>query len=216
MPPTPPKIIHNETDLRAALNALCAKSPDMRELAKITGLPPLRLGKSGFEGLVSIIISQMVSIASADAIFKRFEQGFAHFDPAKVSAAPEADLRAVGLSGPKIRAIQATAEAICSKKLDLEELPSLSADAAHKRLCLIKGIGPWTADIYLMFGIGHADAFAAGDLALQEAAKVFLKLEARPSAKALETIAEDWRPCRAIAARLLFAYYRVIKTSAPA
>jgi len=129
--------------------------------------------------------------------------------------APEEDFRAGGLSMPKIRTLRAVAQAI-SDGFDLEGLAVLDADAAHARLVGLKGIGPWTADIYLMFCLGHSDAFAAGDLALQEAAKLLLDLEQRPNAAELAAIAEAWRPWRAVAARLLFAYYANRKNRAGA
>src|SRR5208337_1998757 len=96
--------------------------------------------------------------------------------------------------------------------LDLAGLAALEAEVAHDALVAVKGIGPWTADIFLLFCLGHPDAFPAGDLALQEAAKLALALEARPNAAELEEIAERWRPWRGVAARLLWAYYRAVKT----
>ena len=111
---------------------------------------------------------------------------------------------------PKIRTLRALATAI-DEGLDLDGLAALSADKAHARLTAVKGIGPWTADIYLMFCLGHADAFAAGDLALQEAARLAFDLEARPTARVLAELAERWRPWRGVAARLLFAYYAKTK-----
>ncbi len=117
-------------------------------------------------------------------------------------------MRACGLSNAKVRALHALAHAIVEGGLDLKGLADLDAEDAHKALVAVKGIGPWTADIFLLFCLGHPDAFPAGDVALQEAAKVALNLKRRPDATRLERIAERWRPLRGVAARMLWAYYR--------
>lgn len=166
----------------------------------------MRLYASGLEGLTWIIVSQQVSVASARAIWARTKAVFDPLSAGRLLAAPDEDFRAGGLSAPKIRTLRALAQAI-QDGFDLEGLADLSADAAHAELVKLRGIGPWTADIYLMFCLGHGDAFAAGDLALQEAAKLLLDLDQRPNAIELLGIAEAWRPWRAVAARLLFAYY---------
>jgi DNA-3-methyladenine glycosylase II len=120
-------------------------------------------------------------------------------------------LRACGLSNAKIRALRAVAKAVIEDGLDLEALGALDAEDAHKALVAVKGVGPWTADIFLLFCLGHADAFPAGDLALQEAAKLALNLKQRPDSGRLERMAERWRPLRGVAARMLWAYYRGVK-----
>ncbi|HKN30965.1 MAG TPA: DNA-3-methyladenine glycosylase 2 family protein, partial [Roseiarcus sp.] len=102
-------------------------------------------------------------------------------------------------------------ETVATGELDLAGLAALDAEEAHERLVAVKGVGPWTADIFLLFCLGHPDAFPAGDLALQEAAKLALGLKARPDAARLERIAERWRPWRGVAARMLWAYYRGVK-----
>ena len=132
-------------------------------------------------------------------------------EAAEIAKATEEDLRACGLSGAKIRALFALAEAIVEGGLDLTSLGVLDAEDAHKALVAVKGVGPWTADIFLLFCLGHPDAFPAGDLALQEAAKVALNLKQRPDVAKLERIAERWRPLRGVAARMLWAYYRGVK-----
>ena len=121
-------------------------------------------------------------------------------------------MRGCGLSAAKIRALRAVAETIAAGRLDLEGLAALDAEDAHHALVAVTGIGPWTADIFLLFCLGHPDAFPAGDLALQEAAKLALALKSRPDAARLERIAERWRPWRGVAARMLWAYYRAVKT----
>jgi DNA-3-methyladenine glycosylase II len=128
-----------------------------------------------------------------------------------VLAADDEKLRACGLSLPKMRALRALAQAVAHDGLDLVGLGALVAEEAHRALVAVKGIGPWTADIFLLFCLGHPDAFPAGDLALQEAARLALGLKRRPDARRLEEIAERWRPLRGIAARMLWAYYRAAR-----
>ena len=183
-------------------------------LIAIAGLPPLRRREPGFAGMVSIIVSQQVSVASAEAIFRRIEIGLAPLSAKRLLAADDAALRACGLSAPKMRALRALAQAVDSQGLDLAGLGGLGAEAAHRALIAVKGVGAWTADIFLLFCLGHPDAFPSGDLALQEAARLALALKNRPDARRLEAIAERWRPVRGVAARLLWAYYRVAKQRA--
>jgi DNA-3-methyladenine glycosylase II len=161
--------------------------------------------------LVSIIVSQQLSTAIANAICTRLAAAFDPFDPAAVRRARASTLMRAGLSSAKVKTLKAIAAAITSGELDLPSLCDLPADEAHAKLTAIHGIGPWTADIYLLTCLGHADAWPAGDLALQEAARLALSLPMRPSAKEMAALAESWRPFRAVAARLLWTYYRGIK-----
>jgi DNA-3-methyladenine glycosylase II len=208
--PGPP--IADEGTLSEAAEALRQSDPEVVEmLIAIGGPPPLRRREPGFAGLAAIIVSQQVSVASARAIFGRLEGRIAPLEAAQLATAPEEDLRACGLSTAKIRALRNVAEAIGDGALDLAGLASLDAEEAHNALVAVKGVGPWTADIFLLFCLGHPDAFPAGDLALQEAAKLALKLKVRPDATRLERIAERWRPWRGVAARMLWAYYREVK-----
>ena len=193
----------------AALSALDPQTIGL--LLEIGGPPPLRRREPGFAGLAAIIVSQQVSVASAAAIFARLEARVRPLTASSTMAAGETALRECGLSGPKIRGILSAARAVAQDGLDLAGLAALPAAEAHRLLVSVKGVGPWTADIFLLFCLGHPDAFPAGDLAMQEAAKLALGLSARPDAKALETIAERWRPFRGVAARMLWAYYAVAK-----
>ena len=170
-------------------------------------LPALRRGAAGFEGLVGIVVSQQVSTASATAIFRRLQGRLGDFDAAAVHETSDADLKLCGLSAPKLRTLRALAEAHSSGALDFDKLAEMDAEVAHASLCELRGIGPWTADVFLLFCLGHADAWPAGDLALQEAAKLVLGLDARPDTKALVAIGERWRPLRGVAAQCLWAYY---------
>ncbi len=208
--PGPP--IADEAGLRAGAEALLLKDPEVvGRLIAIGGPPPLRRREPGFAGLASIVVSQQVSAASASAIFGRLEAAIQPLEAGRLAAASDEALKASGLSAPKIRTLRAVAEAVVAGRLDLAGLAALDAEVAHDALVAVKGIGPWTADIFLLFCLGHPDAFPAGDLALQEAAKLALALEARPNAAELEEIAERWRPWRGVAARLLWAYYRAVK-----
>ncbi|MDT3378726.1 DNA-3-methyladenine glycosylase 2 family protein [Labrys neptuniae] len=206
-------IIRSRTEILAGVEALRALDPRLAAIYDLCGEPPLRRNEGGLEGLAWIIVSQQVSVASARAIWARTKAVFDPFTAQRLVSAPEADFRAGGLSMPKIRTLRAVGQAML-EGLDLDALAVLSADAARLELTRVKGIGPWTADIYLMFCLGHGDAFASGDLALQEAARMLLDLEKRPDAAELARIAEAWRPWRSVAARLLFAYYAKMKNRA--
>jgi DNA-3-methyladenine glycosylase II len=204
--------IADEASLRQAAEALRERDPELVAMLVATGgPPPLRRREPGFAGLAAIIVSQQLSVGSAKAILGRLEARIAPLEAAGLASATEDDLRACGLSTAKIRTLRAVSEAVAERRLDLEGLAALDAEDAHAALVAVKGIGPWTADIFLLFCLGHPDAFPAGDLALQEAAKLALKLKTRPDAARLERIAERWRPLRAVAARMLWAYYRGMK-----
>lgn len=203
--------IHTEADLDDALARLIAADPRFRHVLSFAGRPPLRRRTGGFAGLVSIVVSQQLSVASAAAILGRLTAALDPLDHGAVLRARADRLRRVGLSAPKIRTLKAIARAVDKGELDLAALAPLPADAAHNLLTAVHGIGPWTADIYLLACLGHSDAWPAGDLALQEAAKLFLGLKTRPTAKDMGPLAEAWRPWRAVAARLLWSYYRARK-----
>jgi DNA-3-methyladenine glycosylase II len=205
----PGPLIDHEDALKGAVEALVGLDPEVagRLLAE-SGHPPLRRREPGLAGLVQIIVAQQVSTASAAAIFKRLEAGLTPLSATAILAATDLDMRGFGLSLAKMRALRALAAAIRDETLDLLGLPTLTAEEAHRALVTVRGIGPWTADVFLLFCLGHPDAFPAGDLALQEAARLALKLKRRPDALALQKIAERWRPYRGVAARMLWAYYR--------
>jgi DNA-3-methyladenine glycosylase II len=200
--------IHTEADLEAALAAIGKADPRFTALVAEAGRPPLRRREDGFAGLAAIIVAQQLSTASANAIWGRLAAAFDPFEPAAILRARPARLARLGLSGPKIRALKAIARAVEDDELTLAALGDLSAEEAHAALTAVHGIGPWTADIYLLSCLGHADAWPAGDLALQEAARVAFGLAARPTAKEMQTLADPWRPWRAVAARILWTYYR--------
>jgi DNA-3-methyladenine glycosylase II len=208
--PGPP--IADEAGLREAAERLRAKDPELiARLMAIGGPPPLRRREAGFAGMAAIIVAQQVSTASAAAIYGRLLARVVPLDAAEIAKATEGDLLACGLSNAKVRALRALAHAVAEDGLDLARLGSLDAEDAHKALVAVKGVGPWTADVFLLFCLGHPDAFPAGDVALQEAVKLVLNLKQRPDADRLERMAERWRPLRGVAARMLWAYYRSVK-----
>jgi DNA-3-methyladenine glycosylase II len=203
--------IHTEADLDHAIARLVAADARFGAVLARAGRPPLRRRADGFAGLASIVVSQQLSTASATAIWGRLKQAFDPFDHDAVLRARSAKLARAGLSAPKIRALKAIAKAIARGELDLPGLVEKPADEAHAALTAVYGIGPWTADIYLLFCLGHADVWPAGDLALQEATRLLLALEARPSSKEMGPLAESWRPWRGAAACMLWSYYRTTK-----
>jgi DNA-3-methyladenine glycosylase II len=203
--------IDTEADLTAGLRALLAADARLTPIAQIAGPLPLRRRSGGFAGLMSIVMSQQLSTASAAAIWGRLSAAFDPFDPAVVRRARSDKLKHIGLSAPKIRTLKAVATAVVDGTLDFDALAALPADEAHARLTAVHGIGPWTADIYLLFCLGHTDAWPAGDLALQEGARIAFALKTRPTVKEMAPLAEPWRPWRGVAARLLWAYYRAAK-----
>jgi DNA-3-methyladenine glycosylase II len=203
--------IDTEVDLRNALKHLLKADPRLRPVFELAGMPPLRRRAGGLAGLASIVVSQQVSVASAAAIWARLEAALDPFDHVSVARARPEKLRRVGLSAGKIRTLKALAKAERLGEIDLAGLADHPADTAHAMLTALHGIGPWTADIYLLACLGHADAWPAGDLALQEAYRVAFALEARPTTKEMGPLAEIWRPWRGVAARLLWSYYRAVK-----
>ena len=206
-----PLLIDHDDALDFGLHALLELDPKLRPLLALSGRPPLRKRAPGFPGLAGIIVSQQVSTASAASIWARITAEFPALAPVHILESDDARLKALGLSAPKIRTLRATADAVVTGALPLDTLHRLEAEEAVDALTAVKGIGPWTADIYLLFCLGHSDAFPAGDLALQEAARVGFRMRARPDAAKLEKLARRWRPYRGVAAKLLWAYYRVMK-----
>jgi DNA-3-methyladenine glycosylase II len=203
--------IHTEADLDTAIARLVAADPRFGDVLSRAGRPPLRRRPDGFAGLASIVVSQQLSTASAKAIWGRLTAALDPLDHAAVLRARSAKLARAGLSAPKIRTLKAVAKAIDRGEIDLPSLVDKPADEAHAALTALHGIGPWTADIYLLFCLGHADTWPAGDLALQEATRLLLALKKRPTTKDMGPLAEAWRPWRGAAACMLWTYYRATK-----
>ncbi len=208
-------LIHTQSDLQAGLADLLTRDPRLAAVLAVAGDVPMRRREGGLEGLLRIVMGQQVSTASADAIWTRLRAAYEPFDHTKLLRARTDKLQRVGLSGAKIRTLKAVAGAVAEGIIDFHALTDMPADDAHKVLTSVHGIGPWTTDIYLLTCLGHGDAWPAGDLALQEAARIAFDLPHRPNAKEFVALAEIWRPWRAVAARLLWSYYRVIKKRDP-
>jgi DNA-3-methyladenine glycosylase II len=194
--------------LRPALEALAAADPDIAEAYADCGLPPRRASDPGFPGLMRMIAGQQVSVQSAAAIIRRLEERVDPLTPERFLAAGEDDLKAAGLSRPKMRYGRLLAEAIASGALDIDGLAALDDAAAIDALTRVKGIGQWTAEIYLLFALGRPDVWPVGDLALCIAAQHLKKLETRPDARQMTALGEAWRPHRSAAARFLWHLYR--------
>ncbi|MEA2992202.1 MAG: DNA-3-methyladenine glycosylase [Alphaproteobacteria bacterium] len=207
----PSRYLHTDPDLHKALRKLIKADPRLVPVLKKAGRPSLRRREAGFAGLCAIVTSQQLSTSSARAIWGRLSAAFDPFHHDELRRARPAKLARLGLSKPKIRTLKAVSAALAQGKIDLDAVSRMEADDAHTALIALHGIGPWTADIYLLFCLGHADAWPAGDLALQEAARLALGLKARPTAKEMAVLAEPWRPWRGVAAHLLWAYYAAVK-----
>jgi DNA-3-methyladenine glycosylase II len=205
-----PRIIVTDSDVHDGVRALRRKCAVMRRVHDLAGDPPLRRRPPGFEGLARIIVGQQVSVASATAIWARTAAACSPFEPHVLLALEDKHLAGAGLSRPKIRTLRAIAEA-CSNGLDLTRLEYFTEEEIHAALTEVTGIGPWTADVFILFCLGRADGWAPGDLALQIAAQYALELTERPGKGEMMEIAERWRPWRGVAARLLWAYYAALK-----
>lgn len=211
LPPLAATVIHTiETadDIAAAVAALARAEPRFGVIAEATGLPPLRRRTGGLAALLRIVVDQQISLAAGASIWKRLEACLAPFEGARLLAASEAELRACGLSGGKMRSLRAIAAAAADGSLDFHRLEILPDEEAAAMLTAVHGIGPWTADMYLLVCLGRSDVWPAGDLALQVAAAAAFELPERPTAAQLKRMGEPWRPWRAVAARLLWAHYR--------
>lgn len=212
------RIIKTKADLEEGTAALVAVCPHMAEARARTGPPPLRRRANGFPGLARIIVGQQLSVASASAIWGRVEAAVTPFEPAMFNTTGDDRLRQAGLSAGKIRTLRGIAAALDSGEINLKALARAPEERVREQLVALKGVGPWTADIYAMFCLGRADAWAPGDLALQIAVADAVGLEARPDAGEMAIIAERWRPWRSVAARLLWAWYahrKALKAATP-
>jgi DNA-3-methyladenine glycosylase II len=203
--------LNTQADLENAVHALVKQDPRLKPVFEVAGMPALRRREAGFAGLAAIVCGQQVSTASAAAIWGRVSAAFDPFHHDALKKARADKLGRLGLSGAKIKTLKTLARELAAERLNLELLANEDADAAHNTLTALHGIGPWTADVYLLFCLGHGDAWPAGDLAVQEAVKLGLGLKTRPTAKQMTPLAEPWRPLRGAAAHLWWSYYRALK-----
>ena len=202
----PPRL-HSAEALDLHLRALLVRDPRLVAVAERAGAFELRNSHRGFAGLARIVTGQQVSVASARAIWSRFEALPGALEPSTYLLLDEATVRGAGFSGSKYRTMRAVAEA----GLDFDALDTLPAEDAVAALTAIKGIGPWTAELYLMFCAGHPDIFPVGDLALQKAVGQGLSLRTRPEGARLAKIAKRWAPHRATAALLFWRYFAAMR-----
>lgn len=194
--------------LRMALEHLAEADADLAQSLAAIGPPPPRAIAPGFAGLLRIVLGQQLSVASARAIWERLEAKIGEPGPRALLRLGDGDLAAIGFSRQKMRFARALAEAVQSRWLDLDALADAGDKEAMAALTALEGIGPWTAEIYLLFALGRPDVMPAGDLALLVAAQRLKRLPARPKPRELVELAEPWRPWRSVAARFLWHYYR--------
>ncbi|MDG0997090.1 MAG: DNA-3-methyladenine glycosylase 2 family protein [Gammaproteobacteria bacterium] len=200
-------LIQTEDCIQQGLAWLAQEQPRFKNAIEITEDIPLRLRDEGFKQLLNAIVSQQLSVSSANSIWNRIED--AKLDtPKAITAASDEDLRNAGFSRQKVSYARSLAEA----NIDYASLRAQDTATVISSLTKIKGIGAWTAEIYLIFSLGRQDVFAPGDLALQEATLSLFELSSRPTEKELRALSESWSPWRSIAARLLWAYYKKIKS----
>ena len=196
------RIITSQECISEGLAALAKLEPKFKQIIKTIEEIPLRRTSEGFDRLLSTIISQQLSVAAADAIWNKLElAGLNKIQ--KIKKASDQELRDVGLSKQKIKYVRSLANA----NINYRSLRTMPTSQVVNELTQVSGIGNWTAEIYVMFSLGRADVFAPGDLALQEATRILFNLPERPSEKDLRSMAKDWSPWQAVAARLLWSYY---------
>ena len=181
--------LNSQADLEDAVHALLRQDPRLKPVFELTGMPALRRREPGFAGLAHIVTGQQLSTASASAIWARVSAAFDPFDPEKLRKARADRLGRLGLSAAKIKTLKSIARELAAERLNLDVLANEDADVAHNTLTALHGIGPWTADVYLLFCLGHGDAWPAGDLAVQEAIKIGLGLKTRPTQKEMAPLA---------------------------
>jgi len=203
--------LNTQADLEHAVKKLARRDPRLLPILKQAGMPCLRRRPAGFSGLAAIVVGQQLSIASASAIWSRLEIAFNPFDHDALLRSRADRLARLGLSAAKIKTLKHIAQEIAEKRLDLDGIADADADEAHRILTSLHGVGPWTSDIYLLFCLGHGDAWPAGDLAVQEAMRIGLNLTSRPTAKEMNPLAEEWRPLRGVAAHLWWQYYKIAR-----
>ena len=201
------RIIRTHEDIEAGLSGLVMLDARLGHVVARAGPVPLRRTDPGYRGLASIIVSQMVSKASAAAIWRRMEEKLGEVTAAGVNSLSDEDCRAIGLSRAKAEALRRVAEVVVGGQIDLDAICNIEGSEAIRELTAIKGVGRWTAEVYLLFCAGHPDVFPSGDVALQNAIGHGLGLELRPSAREIDSLAASWSPWRSVAARLFWAYY---------
>lgn len=197
--------------LAQGLGELIKLEPRFQTVLITHGSPPLRHVENSLASLLHIVTEQLISLSAAAAIWARLEQRLGAMTPADIEGVGFDGLRSLGLSGGKARTFLALGQAVHAGKLDFHALEQMADAEAYRTLLNLPGVGPWTAEIYLLTALGRTDIFPAGDRALQLSAQHLFGLGETPTAKVLAALAEGWRPWRAVAARLLWSHYRGLK-----
>ncbi len=206
---------HPPPAARAGLAALCVADPDFAGIEVAAGPLPWRTRPPGFPGLLQAIVAQQISNQAAAAIWRRLRDVPGALTPHSFADIPDDALRTAGLSRPKVAHVRALAAAFAEGRLAEARLAGLDDAAAVAEIVAVRGLGPWTAEVYLLFALARDDVFPAGDIALAGAAADLKRLPTRPGPTALRALAEPWRPWRALAARLLWHHWRHV-TGRPA
>ncbi|TPW31060.1 DNA-3-methyladenine glycosylase 2 family protein [Martelella alba] len=199
--------IYNSKDIEAELSRLLALAPALAPVAARAGLLPPRRAPSGFAGMVGVVAGQLISKQAASAILARITAACGALTPQRFLSLSPAQRMALGLTRAKRETLENLALAIIEGRLDLAAIGAMESEEAMAALTKLKGIGPWSAEVYLMFSAGHGDIFPAGDLALRAALAHAFALPERPSIAAVRAMALGWAPYRSVAARLFWAYY---------
>lgn len=199
--------ILNDETFSHGIEFLCLHDTDLNRIVQTYGEPPIWTRASGFPTLLYIILEQQVSLASAKAIYGRLLKATKTLTPRRFLRLDDETLRAIGFSRQKTLYAREVARAIVERRLDLDALEKMDDAAVKVELTKIKGIGNWTADIYLLMALRRPDAFPTGDLGLIIGAQEVKRLPSRPTHEELLSIGESWRPFRAVATRLLWHYY---------
>jgi DNA-3-methyladenine glycosylase II len=197
----------NDETFANGLHFLCGRDPDLAQILDKFGPPPMWAREPGFPTLIHIILEQQVSLASARAAYDRLLAEASPLTPARFLQLDDPTLKRIGFSRQKTRYGRELARVILDGDLNLAELDALDDEAVRSELIAIKGIGPWTAEIYLLMALRRPDAWPNGDLALANAAQRVKRLASRPTPEELDVLGTTWRPWRAVAARLLWHYY---------
>jgi DNA-3-methyladenine glycosylase II len=207
-----PARLTNES-LATATKILAARDPHLGSIYKLHGVPPMWGRRPGFETLLRIVLEQQVSLVSARSMFRRLNSNIQPFTPAAFIDAGEACLRSLGVTRQKSHYCIQVAHAFTNG--DLRSISRMSDEEAHATLVRIKGVGPWTANIYLLMALKRPDIWPDGDVALATAVGKVRKMRTRPSFVELAKIAEAWRPYRSVAARMLWQFYLAERTRRP-
>lgn len=189
------------------VEALRRTDPDLNLIVERIGPPPLWGRRPGFSTLLRIILEQQVSLASGAATYARLQRYLGRVTPGRVAACTVAQIREQGVTRQKAAYVHGLAGMVAARELDLRGLARMDDASARETLCKVKGIGPWTADVYLLMALRRPDIWPPGDLALLESAKRVKRMGKRPDDVRMGKVAEEWRPWRAVAARLLWHWY---------